>query len=47
MRDFFLTNGPTLVWAITALHLLLWTVRSIVRLARGARLRQQALDDRR
>ena len=32
---------------IVALHLLLWTVRSIVRLARGARVRQQALDDRR
>ena len=32
---------------IVALHLLLRTVRSIVRLARGARVRQQALDDRR
>ena len=32
---------------IVALHLLLWTVRSIIRLIQGARVRQQALDDRR
>ena len=32
---------------IVALHLLLWTARSIIRLIQGARVRQQALDDRR
>ena len=33
MRDFFLTNGPTLVWAITALHLL-FTILAFSRFGR-------------
>ena len=33
MRDFFLTNGPTLVWVITALHLL-FTILAFSRFGR-------------